>query len=181
MEREHNAFIEQLSEKRAQFELALKRLMETQQNYNETASGDSNLDESDYAQRELSSCCNYSLIQKKSNELKRIERLIRKISQDQAFGECEECGRPIPPERLLIVPETPLCVRCQEMLERSDRIRGLTSGGSLSRMGKADPVWDDDASLADDIVFDSADEELEGILPSEADAMELSLAGEEEL
>ena len=180
MKREHNVFLEQLSEKRAQFEQALKRLMETQQATNEIESGDSNLDESDYAQRELSACCNYSLIQKKSNELKRIERLIRKISQDQAFGECEECGRPIPPERLLIVPETALCVRCQEMLERSDRMRGLTSGGSLSRMGKADSAWDDDASLVEDIVFDSPDEEMEGILPPEEDGMDLSLAPEEE-
>ena len=180
MKRGNNAFLKQLDVKRAQFELALKRLMETQQDYNEIVNGDSNLDESDHAQRELSSCCNYSLIQKKSNELKRIERLIRKISQDQAFGECEECGRPIPPERLLIVPETPLCVRCQEMLERSDRMRGLTSGGSLSRMGKADPEWDDDSSSVD-IVFDSTDDEMEGILPPEAGGMDLSLAGEEEL
>ena len=180
MKREHNAFLEQLSEKRAQFEQALKRLMETQQDTNEIVSGDSNLDESDYAQRELASCCNYSLIQKKSNELKRIERLIRKISKDQAFGECEECGRPIPPERLLIVPETVLCVRCQEMLERSDRLRGLTLGGSLSRMGKADPGWDDDESLADDIAFDSADEEFKGALQPEEDGLDLSLALEEE-
>jgi RNA polymerase-binding transcription factor len=180
MKRQQKAFLEQLGIKRAEFQQALRRLMETHQNYNEIVSGDSNLDESDHAQRELSACCNYSLIQKKSDQLKRIERLIRKISQDQEFGECEECGNPIPPERLLIVPDTVLCVRCQEMIERLDRMNGLTSGGGLSRMDKADLAWDDDSSSVD-MVFDSTDDETEGILPPEVDEIGISLVGEEEL
>ena len=39
---------------------------------------------------------------------------------------CEDCGQPIPPERLAIVPETTVCVQCKQMRER-DGIRGRDS------------------------------------------------------
>ena len=28
------------------------------------------------------------------------------------FGNCKRCGRPIPPMRLILMPESPFCVRC---------------------------------------------------------------------
>jgi DnaK suppressor protein len=35
------------------------------------------------------------------------------------YGVCEDCGRPIPPERLDFLPESTRCVSCQARVDRS--------------------------------------------------------------
>ena len=37
--------------------------------------------------------------------------------EEGEFGRCEECGKPIPEERLMVIPEATLCVPCQRELE----------------------------------------------------------------
>jgi RNA polymerase-binding transcription factor DksA len=39
------------------------------------------------------------------------------------YGKCEKCGEPIDPDRLEVVPEAKLCVRCQSESERGTRHR----------------------------------------------------------
>jgi phage/conjugal plasmid C-4 type zinc finger TraR family protein len=41
-----------------------------------------------------------------------IQRLRRTVN-DNATGECQECGEPIPPARLAAVPGARYCVGCQ--------------------------------------------------------------------
>lgn len=57
------------------------------------------------AQREL------DLTQQRRAEarLARIDAALARV-QDGSYGTCVACGKPIPPERLEIVPETPYCV-----------------------------------------------------------------------
>lgn len=45
---------------------------------------------------------------------RRIEDLEVAIQRAEAglYGVCERCGEPIPPERLEVVPDATLCVRC---------------------------------------------------------------------
>jgi DnaK suppressor protein len=43
----------------------------------------------------------------------RLEHALRRLSEPD-FGECAECGEPIPMARLLAVPESDLCVHCAE-------------------------------------------------------------------
>jgi DnaK suppressor protein len=38
--------------------------------------------------------------------------------QDGEYGVCSDCGAPIPPKRLLALPDTTTCVACQEQFER---------------------------------------------------------------
>jgi DnaK suppressor protein len=45
--------------------------------------------------------------------LLRLESALRRID-DEDFGECANCGEPIPVARLLAMPESTLCVRCAE-------------------------------------------------------------------
>ena len=42
---------------------------------------------------------------------------LTRVSDDE-YGVCSECGGPIPPRRLLAVPDASTCVACQERLER---------------------------------------------------------------
>ncbi len=118
-------FLEELNMKKEQYEKAIARLKKNQMDYNDYALGDNNMDESDQAQHEISVFTNYNLIEKKISELKKVDSLIQTILKSNRFGDCEECGEPIPIERLLVVPGTTLCVDCQKELEKNGYSRGL--------------------------------------------------------
>jgi phage/conjugal plasmid C-4 type zinc finger TraR family protein len=89
------------------------------------------IDEVDDAQREISAYGHYSLIERKNRELQKIEYLINRIvKEEDGFGLCEECGLPIPKERLMIVPEATFCVSCQRELEKLDQRKAMAAKGS---------------------------------------------------
>lgn len=52
---------------------------------------------------------------------RRVEMLNRAVESAQKgkYGICEDCGQPIDAERLAILPETTLCVKCAQ--KRSKR------------------------------------------------------------
>ena len=54
-----------------------------------------------------------SLSQSKQRILK-LQRALQRMEEDPDFGECMECGDPIPVPRLLALPETEFCVKCAE-------------------------------------------------------------------
>lgn len=71
--------------------------------------------------------------------LERAQRLAMALDRfrDGRYGICDECEEPIPPARLVAVPEVTTCVRCQDRRERADRLRG--------RPGESfDVAFDDD-------------------------------------
>lgn len=49
--------------------------------------------------------------------LSKMERALTMID-DPDFGLCRECEEPIPFARLMIMPESDLCVKCAEAMER---------------------------------------------------------------
>ncbi len=55
---------------------------------------------------------------------RRLEDIEHAIFQAQqgGYGICENCGKPIDPERLEIFPETTLCVDCKRASERAIRM-----------------------------------------------------------
>jgi len=157
MQDSRQVFIGQLEARKREYEEILRRLIANQKDFYDRSSGDNSNDETDHAQREISSCSNYSLIERKARELKNIERLIRKVNKDDNFGLCEECGEQIPMERLLIVPETALCVGCQRDLEKFSHMRDLS--GQHSRLGKK-REWDD-IEWGDDVEEDTVLSEVD--------------------
>ena len=48
--------------------------------------------------------------------LARLKQSIKEISNSD-YGVCVECDNPIPFQRMLVKPETKLCVMCQQLLE----------------------------------------------------------------
>jgi RNA polymerase-binding transcription factor DksA len=42
-----------------------------------------------------------------------LEQTLSQIDQT-AYGICEQCGRPIHPDRLAVLPHTTVCVRCAQ-------------------------------------------------------------------
>ena len=116
-------FLENLKIRRQEVEEALKRLTDIQKEYDAQLSADDFIEDVDHAKREISAQTRYSILERKNEELKKIEILIRRILEDEEFGRCEECGKRIPEKRLLIVPEAARCVPCQRGMEKWD-IRG---------------------------------------------------------
>ncbi len=107
-----------LEEKRNTWLQGLKNLMEIKNEYMEKMDEAAVNDESDQAQREVSLANVYGMIERKTKELREIDRLINKIKSGEDCGICEECGEEIPINRLLAMPGTTLCVECQKEREK---------------------------------------------------------------
>jgi DnaK suppressor protein len=125
-------FLLSLLEKKQDLENTIRYLVDSNKDINKKYS-DSVIDELDRADREMADQAHYKFIDRKKNELKRVNILIDRINNDEHYGICEECGRQIPEARLLIIPEAILCVPCQEDLENYESktiYTGLKSGNS---------------------------------------------------
>ena len=59
---------------------------------------------------------NLGLASNEREVLYRIEQALKRID-DQSFGECEECKKPIPGVRLKALPYAETCRKCQEKIE----------------------------------------------------------------
>jgi DnaK suppressor protein len=124
-------FLSELMSKKEEIEKAFSNLMERQKEYQNLQSSDNFIEEGDNAEREISLQKHYSILERKTRELQKIDILIRKVLNDQQFGICEECGKQIPVERLLIVPDAIRCVPCQRESEKFNP-KGSTSQKSHS-------------------------------------------------
>ena len=116
-----------LYNKKAEVEKTIFSLMEMQR---DGMSLDESIEEFDRAEKEISSKMYCSLLERKSEELKKIGILIRKVMDNHDFGYCEECGERINPKRLLAVPEATLCIDCQREIEKTGKL--YSSGRSFS-------------------------------------------------
>jgi len=114
------AIMKGLELKKKELLQTLDRLMKSRREYDGQLTAGDFIDEVDGAQREISAHSQFSLIERKNKELQKIEYLLNRVAEEQDFGLCEECGTRIPKERLLLVPETTLCVACQRELEKFD-------------------------------------------------------------
>src|SRR6266581_8780661 len=66
-----------------------------------------------------------SLLVERANRLaEALERL-----RGGEYGTCEECGEPIAPARLRVMPEVRTCVRCQDRIERMSRHLAAVGAG----------------------------------------------------
>jgi len=71
-----------------------------------------------------------SLLVERANKLaEALERVRRGV-----YGLCEECGQPIAPARLRVMPEVTTCVRCQDRIEKEVRQSGMV--GALFAAGE---------------------------------------------
>jgi DnaK suppressor protein len=78
-------------------------------------------DQGDTAIAELQESINYRFVQKKAEEIEHINASLEKLKNGE-YGICEDCGEPIAPERLRVLP---YATRCRECQEKWDRIHGI--------------------------------------------------------
>ena len=171
-------FMKGLELKKEELLQTLDHLMKSRKEYEGQLTAGDFIDEVDGAQREISVYSQFILIERKNRELQKIEYLLTRVTKEQDFGLCEECGTRIPKERLLLVPEATLCVVCQRELEKLD-----SRMSTASRLTEFSPTlrevsWettepseeDDDALVENDIdtlsIVDIDENETE-VLPEE--------------
>jgi DnaK suppressor protein len=63
-----------------------------------------------------------ALDETESKILQAVGEAIQRM-KDGTYGKCEECGAPIPQERLDAIPYTPHCMPCATALESGERVR----------------------------------------------------------
>lgn len=51
-----------------------------------------------------------------TDRARRLRVALQRVSEE-GYGRCSECGEPIPPKRLVAVPDATTCVPCQARLE----------------------------------------------------------------
>jgi RNA polymerase-binding protein DksA len=105
------ADVKSLKEKRAQTQSEIDRLLEEL----ETSEVDPSEDEADpdVVERE-------KIVALLDALERRLEEIDAALDQAAAgtYGTCERCGEPIDPERLAIMPEATMCVRCKTIVEK---------------------------------------------------------------
>ena len=58
-----------------------------------------------------------SIMENLERRLQSIDYALSIVDRGEA-GLCERCGQPIEPERLKVLPDTTLCVKCKAEMER---------------------------------------------------------------
>ena len=138
-------------------------------------------DELDRADREMAAQNYYKFLDRKKNELNRIEALLDRIKHDEDFGICEECERPIPEARLMIVPEAVLCVVCQQDLEKFESRANFTSSSAKTLQYKEDYEQEDESDNDDaGFVKKAGSESISFMDMEEIDLIENTDVSEEE-
>jgi len=120
-------FLMNLHVKKEEIEQAIEGLKEKRKEYYQNLSSDDFMEEVDRADKEISLQHYYGLLERKYVELKKIESLMEKVSQDENFGLCEECGEMISPERLSVMPDATRCITCQREFEKFESQMGYSS------------------------------------------------------
>jgi DnaK suppressor protein len=63
---------------------------------------------------------NLALARRLEQKLEEIDKALE-TAKKGTYGICERCGKPIDPTRLEALPETTLCVKCKNELEKAAR------------------------------------------------------------
>lgn len=55
---------------------------------------------------------NEAALQKAKIKLEKLKTVLVDLDEDPDFGLCAECGEPIPTGRIMLIPESRMCVNC---------------------------------------------------------------------
>ncbi len=117
-------FIREILLKKSEIEAVIRNLKENRRREEQDNISFRSFEEIDRADNEISAQQYYSFLERKYSDLKRIDKLLDKIYQDEDFGWCEECGERISKERLSVVPDATRCISCQREYEKMESRRG---------------------------------------------------------
>ncbi|WP_442511014.1 TraR/DksA family transcriptional regulator [Novipirellula sp. SH528] len=82
---------------------------------------------------------NSQLLEVESRELSAIEEAIVRMEQGQ-YGDCVDCGKPIPLTRLRAIPYATDCIGCRRKSEMSSGTTGVVSWNRVFEDAEVDSV-----------------------------------------
>ena len=138
----NDLFIQNLIVKKQEIESAIAGMKESRKASDQYRSSDDFFDELDRADNEISTQRYHTLLERKYSELKKIENLIDKVTKDQSFGLCEECGRKIGVGRLSVAPDATRCIRCQREYEKFES--RIKDASRINTRTSSQVDWDDE-------------------------------------
>jgi len=118
---EKKRFFESLINERI---IALKGMMSQEPIFPEVYPREPVKDENDLASEIVQNELDLALVHSSRTKILALQQALAKIRAGK-FGVCEECEVPIPENRLMAKPESHLCIRCQEKMEK---MRGYRRG-----------------------------------------------------
>jgi DnaK suppressor protein len=77
-------------------------------------------EDTDFAQVLSDREINDTMVHLLAENREQVERALYRLAEGK-YGECEDCGRSIPTERLRFRPEATRCVDCQSRWDRTNR------------------------------------------------------------
>lgn len=142
-----------LQTKKLEVEKSIKTMKDNYKGNNGYYMGDDVREEFDRAEKEISTQHYYIFLERKTQELERLENLITRILNNEEFGYCEDCGEPIGMARLMAMPEVTRCIECQRESEKAWAIsKSRTASGSNWQANWEDESIDDTDFLDTPIV-----------------------------
>ena len=104
-----------------QLEIERERLLaDLERSAGEASSNRQNSEGSPFGKREEEAEVTYEVGRRASldshtkSQLREVEEALRKID-DQTYGSCSICGKPIDPARLQALPQATLCLACKNL------------------------------------------------------------------
>jgi DnaK suppressor protein len=79
-------------------------------------------DEIDLAAEEISRELDARITMRQHRQIKEIQDALERLKHGE-YGICEECGDPIPEQRLHLFPAARFCVRCQEEIDQHEKLK----------------------------------------------------------
>ena len=112
---EKKKFFENLISKRI---LALKGVMPQETIFPDVYPRETVKDENDLASEIVQNELDLALVHNSRTTILALQQALAKIHSGK-FGVCEECAALIPENRLIVKPESNLCIKCQEKMEKA--------------------------------------------------------------
>lgn len=117
---ERNALRKQLEDRRRLLRAELTAKLNAQDNPALLGLRNRMEETDDWAVADLETALDVAEVSRDAGELRELEGALARM-QDGTYGECQECGQPIPYGRLAAAPSAPRCIACQEKLEAAQR------------------------------------------------------------
>ncbi|MEW6623169.1 MAG: TraR/DksA C4-type zinc finger protein [Bacillota bacterium] len=120
----HNIYRKKLMQQKRELEARIKTIIDTGlENSMRESTGELSLYDNhpgDVGSELFERSKDLSLLDNNRIQLQKVEDALRKIDEG-TYGTCDECGHPIPIERLNAIPETTKCLHCRDKkLETGD-------------------------------------------------------------
>jgi RNA polymerase-binding transcription factor len=119
---------EQFKKQREQLETEYKRLTdELAQLQNNASSAEERREGSPFGKREEEATETLELEKRLAlenrvrQEMVKVEHALEKI-KNGTYGLCDNCGKPINPERLEALPQASLCLNCKALLSKNGKV-----------------------------------------------------------